>query len=294
MRDYAKLSPQFWINATGRKIKQAGLSTQLIALYLITNPHATMLGLYYLPITFIAHETGLSLADATQSLHILCQIGFCSYDDVSEYIWVHEMAAEQIGASLKVTDNRIKAINEAYLAFPNLSFLPAFYAKYKEAFHLLDSSYRLNPLAGSPEPLHSQEQAQEQQTEQEIILSSKLDPAVTMKNTTKEQKRSLTSLANSKALLKAQATEILNFLNEKTGRTYRPVDANLKLILARLESGASTGECYQVIAKKTREWQRDPKMANYLRPATLFNATKFEQYVGELVLPGRVLSHESH
>jgi uncharacterized phage protein (TIGR02220 family) len=83
----------------------------------------------------------------------------------------------------------------------------------------------------------------------------------------------------------SQAQEILEFLNEKTGREYRPVDTNLKLIIARLKSGATVGKCFQVIAKKTREWKNDPKMAEYLRPATLFNATKFEQYIGELVLP---------
>ena len=55
--------------------------------------------------------------------------------------------------------------------------------------------------------------------------------------------------------------------------------------MARLRSGATVLQCRQVIAKKAREWQGRADMAVYLRPATLFNATKFEQYVGELVLP---------
>jgi uncharacterized phage protein (TIGR02220 family) len=91
-------------------------------------------------------------------------------------------------------------------------------------------------------------------------------------------------LKNSTALLKTQAMEILEFLNGKTGRVYRHVDTNLKLVIARLKSGVTVGQCFQIIAKKTREWKDDPKMAEYLRPATLFNATKFEQYIGELVV----------
>lgn len=83
--------------------------------------------------------------------------------------------------------------------------------------------------------------------------------------------------------IKKQAQEVLDFLNSKTGRCYRPVETNLKLIMSRLKSGASVMDCRQVIAKKTREWRNDEKMSEYLRPATLFNATKFEQYVGELV-----------
>lgn len=82
---------------------------------------------------------------------------------------------------------------------------------------------------------------------------------------------------------KAEARDILAFLNEKTGRAYQPVDANLDLIVARLREGATAGQCRQVIAKKTREWAGDEHMAEFLRPATLFNRTKFAQYVGELV-----------
>jgi hypothetical protein len=44
-----------------------------------------------------------------------------------------------------------------------------------------------------------------------------------------------------------------------------------------------------VIAKKCREWLHDEHMNEYLRPATLFNRTKFAQYQGELVPPGRAM-----
>jgi uncharacterized phage protein (TIGR02220 family) len=83
---------------------------------------------------------------------------------------------------------------------------------------------------------------------------------------------------------KKQAIEILAFLNQKAGRAYRPTKTNLDFIIARLKSGATVMQCRQVIVKKTREWKPDAKMSQYLRPATLFNATKFEQYLGELVI----------
>ena len=84
---------------------------------------------------------------------------------------------------------------------------------------------------------------------------------------------------------KSQAVEILTFLNEKTGRKYRPVEANLRMIEARLKEGASITDCRQVIAKKSREWLGNPKMDLCVRPKTLFNATNFAQYQGELVIP---------
>lgn len=81
------------------------------------------------------------------------------------------------------------------------------------------------------------------------------------------------------AAKEAKALEILEFLNLKAERTFRPVEENLRFIRARLNT--STPEDLKgVIARKTREW-KNTEHEKYLRPATLFNATKFEQYVGE-------------
>jgi uncharacterized phage protein (TIGR02220 family) len=77
------------------------------------------------------------------------------------------------------------------------------------------------------------------------------------------------------------AQQILQFLNEKAGKSFRSVPAHLELIQARLKDGATEANCRGVIARKVREWGPDPKMAKYLRPETLFNRTKFESYLGE-------------
>jgi len=76
------------------------------------------------------------------------------------------------------------------------------------------------------------------------------------------------------------ACRLIDFLNEKTGRSYRKVEANLRLIIARLDDGASEANCRGVIARKVREWH-GTEMVQYLRPETLFNRTKFESYLGE-------------
>lgn len=89
-------------------------------------------------------------------------------------------------------------------------------------------------------------------------------------------------LGNGKQKFKADAEAILAFLNEKTGKRYRAVRANLDFIADRLKEGATVIECRQVIAKKAREWAGTDR-EEYLRPATLFNRTKFAQYQGELV-----------
>lgn len=111
-------------------------------------------------------------------------------------------------------------------------------------------------------------------------------------DTDSDTKKTLTTLSSSekpniddgteKRDFKLEAKDILEFLNLKTGRHYRMVVVNLGLIEARLKV-ATKKQCRQIIALKAREWREDPKMNKFLRPATLFNKTKFEQYIGELI-----------
>lgn len=101
-----------------------------------------------------------------------------------------------------------------------------------------------------------------------------------------EERRSTTeknkSIVGLEPNLTEQAREVLDFLNDKTGRHYEPVRETLDPILARLKGGSSVEDLRAVIAKKTREWGADEKMQKYLRPKTLFNATNFANYKGEL------------
>lgn len=81
---------------------------------------------------------------------------------------------------------------------------------------------------------------------------------------------------------KPDVIDILSYLNQRAKRDYRAVDSNLRLIAARLGEGASVADCKAVIDAKVSAWKDDPKMNEYLRPETLFNATKFAQYIGAL------------
>jgi uncharacterized phage protein (TIGR02220 family) len=78
---------------------------------------------------------------------------------------------------------------------------------------------------------------------------------------------------------------ILTYLNEKAGRDYKPVPANITLLTARLKEGATPEDLRAVVDRKCAQWLGDEKMAQYLRPATLFNAAKFASYQGEMDMP---------
>jgi hypothetical protein len=166
MRGYAKISPQFWIGDTGRNLRAAGQEAMLVALYLLTNPHANMLGLYYLPKLSIEHETGLGRGGASKGLRRAIEAGFCAYDESSEMVFIHEMARYQIADQLVTTDKQCAGIQREYDGLPNNPFLAAFYDKYTKAFHLKNRREGRRASEGASMPLRSQEQ--EQEHEQDI------------------------------------------------------------------------------------------------------------------------------
>lgn len=94
------------------------------------------------------------------------------------------------------------------------------------------------------------------------------------------------ALSDSKTLSGSQANAdaklLLQFLNDKTERDFRPTAKTLEPIVGRLKEGYTVGECKAVIVRKWRDWHKDDKMREYLRPKTLFGATNFAQYIGEV------------
>jgi hypothetical protein len=162
MRRYARINPQLWIGQTGRKLRDSGPEALLVALYLLSNPHANMLGLYYLPTSLIAHETGLAPQGASKGLRRAIEAGFCAYDESSEMVFVHEMARYQIADQLVATDKQCAGIQREYDGLPNNPFLAAFYEKYASAFHLTSRRGNRRPSEGASMPLRSKEQEQEQ------------------------------------------------------------------------------------------------------------------------------------
>ena len=80
--------------------------------------------------------------------------------------------------------------------------------------------------------------------------------------------------------------EIIDFLNEKTNSKYKyTTKSTQRLINARLNEKFTVDDFKIVIAKKAREWGKDPVMHKYLRPETLFSASHFESYLNEKEKP---------
>lgn len=74
--------------------------------------------------------------------------------------------------------------------------------------------------------------------------------------------------------------EIVKHLNTKTGRSFRMAPSLRRLIKGRLSEKYSFMDFKKVIDIKTKQW-KGTDMEKYLRPSTLFQASKFDGYLNE-------------
>lgn len=74
--------------------------------------------------------------------------------------------------------------------------------------------------------------------------------------------------------------EIISYLNEKTLSRYRNTESTKKLIRARMEEGFTKEDFFKVIDNKVKTW-KGTEWEKFLRPETLFCASKFQGYLNE-------------
>ena len=151
MREYGTVSPQFWIGETGKSLR-GNLEAQIVALYLMTSPHANMIGVFYCPTDYIAKETGLAIEGASKGLARLIEGEFCRVDGVTEEVFVMRMAAFQIGEQLSPKDKRCIGVARELEKVSSSKLRQGFHAIYSGAFHLPKLGKKLSPLDAPSKP----------------------------------------------------------------------------------------------------------------------------------------------
>lgn len=74
--------------------------------------------------------------------------------------------------------------------------------------------------------------------------------------------------------------EVVEYLNAKTGKTYRAsTKGTQSAIKARRADGYTLDDFKAVIANRVSKWANDSKMSEYLAPSTLFRPSNFEKYL---------------
>lgn len=107
------------------------------------------------------------------------------------------------------------------------------------------------------------------------------DPSVTSKHDPSDKKTLCQAPAepDPEVVLTDSAKQVLTHLNQVTGSRYQVCKSSLENIKARLGEEFTTDELILTVDYLNAKWSGDLKMAEYLRPATMFQPTKFPGYL---------------
>ena len=133
MREYAKISSDFWSSDLGRSWRGKP-EVQVLAIYLRSSPMSHMSGVYYCPLELVVCQTGMSLKKVRLAMQRLIQDGFCMFH--KDVVFVVDMISDEVGGDLKPNDKRVAGIQKTYERMQPGPIKQAFYARYHTAFYL--------------------------------------------------------------------------------------------------------------------------------------------------------------
>src|SRR5689334_12116419 len=126
---YAKIPDDHWTDDVSRKIR-GDLAAVAVRDYLRTCKYREPIGVFYLPLPFVAHELGIPADVVDGALTILIGAGFCDYDSPTETILIFGMAGVEIGPLADGDFKRWKWIQAMYASIACKRFAEAIHDRY--------------------------------------------------------------------------------------------------------------------------------------------------------------------
>ena len=245
---------QFWND--DKVLEYFSPEDKLFMLYLMTNPHTTQLGIYPINKKHMSFELGYTI----DVINVLLDRFENKYEMIKYSNGTKEIAIKNylkhsiIKGGKPVEDCLMKEIRQV----KDKSLLSYVYSNIKDCETLNDTVRKVI------------ETFNEYDNDKENDNDNDNDNEVSLYDTTNV------------SLSQLPYQEITEYLNNKTGSSYRHSTKKTKdLIKARFNEGFTLEDFKIVIDKKSVEWM-NTDMQKYLRPETLFG-TKFESYLNQQV-----------
>jgi len=115
---FRTIQSQFWRDP---KVRALSVDAKLLFLYLVTNDHSHISGIYYIPVTLIQHETTLSSKALREAFDSLTEASLVAYDTQTEVVWVINMLRHQTsycgmnGKIIRSVTNQLKTLHDSEL-----------------------------------------------------------------------------------------------------------------------------------------------------------------------------------
>jgi uncharacterized phage protein (TIGR02220 family) len=276
-----------------RDIKFIRLSetTKLIYLYLLTNKHRTLLGMYYLPLSYIETDTGVAKSNLGKVFKELDSINYAYYDDEcgvvllpnylelnNHYNWKHlrgglaALSGVRFGklasVMIEIMDNelaktsnkeKISAFNDikAYLVETQENILHPERQSIASCLPLsisISKSISISNKGG----VGGKKEGEEESEELELFQQDSSDKVKSDKE---------------------EFQELIDYLNELSGKRYRLTDQILVSMRARRKEGFTYEDMKKAIDNQVANLKGTDK-EHYMHPRTIFrNASNLDGYI---------------
>lgn len=242
---YQKIHAQIWHD---EKFISLSDDAKFLFLYILTSPHNNAIGVYVLPLQYAAADLGWPEKRLREPFRELLAEGLILYDERVKLICVKN----QLKHNPLENENQTKSAVKVFRALPKSSLYSHILELLTKPFHKL-----LRELLG------------------ELYAEPGTSTGTGISTSTKD------ILSGKEEKTPDHVPEIIAYLNQVLGTDYKPTSRKTReLIQARLLEGFTVRDFRAVIDRKAQKWRGDPKMAEYLRPITLFGP-KFESYLNE-------------
>lgn len=243
MAIYRNIQMSFW---TDRKVsEELSADEKYIFLYLMTNPHTNLAGCYEVGKKTIAKETGLSQKRVESVIELLKEKNIIDYCENTSEIYIKHWYKYNWTTSEKFCKPLIADITDIKCE----EFKKELLIRYKNKKDSVSIPYQYGSDTTVTDTVINNN---------DIVTNNDKLPT---------------------GKFKKSIERIIDHLNKRTGKTYKSdTKETERLLKARLKDFTEQ-DCIAVIDNQCDRWLGDDDMEQYLRPQTLFAASKFEGYL---------------
>lgn len=155
---YRTIDARIW---TDPVVRTLSVNAHFLFLYLVTNPHSHLSGIYYIPVCLIERETRLTQKQCRCCIDALSAASLAFYDDEAELVWVKNMLRYQ--ATGPKANRAVEKQLQNYGNSRLIKDFKAYYPGFKDV-KPIHPRYQTDTLSI---PHRHQEQEQDQEQEQE-------------------------------------------------------------------------------------------------------------------------------
>lgn len=138
---YANIQDTIFTGSTGRELRRHPAEVREVQFWLVAGPGRDPFGIFICEPDMIAPQLGRPVKKIRDSLEVLIDVGFCHWDEQTQYVWVVEMAHHQFLSPLKATDYRCATAQKWYRGLLRNPFLGLWFDRYVDDFHLLKGTH---------------------------------------------------------------------------------------------------------------------------------------------------------